>query len=92
MYRNDSTVLPLISIYSKIEDLSVPNSEGRNTKALDRGGKILIFDEPTAVLTPLETEAFFTVLRKFKEQGKSIVIITHKLQEEWKSRTDYGYA
>lgn len=67
---------------SRIEELSVGERQRVEIlKVLYRGGKILIFDEPTAVLTPLETEAFFTVLRKFKEQGKSIVIITHKLQE-----------
>ena len=71
-----------INLDSKIEDLSVGERQRVEIlKVLYRGGKILIFDEPTAVLTPLETEAFFTVLRKFKEQGKSIVIITHKLQE-----------
>ena len=71
-----------INLDSKIEDLSVGERQRVEIlKVLYRGGKILIFDEPTAVLTPLESEAFFTVLRKFKEQGKSIVIITHKLQE-----------
>lgn len=50
-------------------------------KALYRGAEILILDEPTAVLTPQETEKLFTVLRNMKEDGKSIIIITHKLHE-----------
>lgn len=50
-------------------------------KALYRGAEILILDEPTAVLTPQETEKLLTVLRNMKEDGKSIIIITHKLHE-----------
>lgn len=50
-------------------------------KVLYRGADILILDEPTAVLTPQETEKLFAVLRKMKENGKSIIIITHKLHE-----------
>lgn len=50
-------------------------------KVLYRGAKILILDEPTSVLTPQETEKLFTVLRKMKEEGKAIIIITHKLHE-----------
>lgn len=50
-------------------------------KVLYRGADILILDEPTAVLTPQETEKLFTVLRNMKEAGKSIIIITHKLHE-----------
>ena len=41
----------------------------------------MILDEPTAVLTPQETEDFFNILRRMREQGKTIVIITHKLEE-----------
>ena len=48
---------------------------------LYRGAEILILDEPTAVLTPQETEKLFAVLRRMREDGKSIVIITHKLNE-----------
>ena len=50
-------------------------------KALFRGVDILILDEPTAVLTPQEAEKLFNVLRNMKSKGKSIIIITHKLNE-----------
>ena len=50
-------------------------------KLLYRGVDILILDEPTAVLTPQETEKLFTVLRNMREAGHSIIIITHKLHE-----------
>jgi simple sugar transport system ATP-binding protein len=50
-------------------------------KALYRGARILILDEPTAVLTPQEVEEFFKILRSMREQGKTIIIITHKLSE-----------
>ena len=50
-------------------------------KMLYRNVEILIFDEPTAVLTPQEIETFFVTLRKLKKQGKTIILITHKLQE-----------
>ncbi len=50
-------------------------------KQLYRGANILILDEPTAVLTPQETEKLFDVLRNMREAGHSIIIITHKLRE-----------
>jgi simple sugar transport system ATP-binding protein len=50
-------------------------------KALYRRARLLILDEPTAVLTPLEVEDLFAVLRGMRAQGKTIVIITHKLSE-----------
>ena len=50
-------------------------------KVLYRGADILILDEPTAVLTPQETEKLFGVMREMKKDGKAIVIITHKLHE-----------
>ena len=50
-------------------------------KVLYRGAEVLILDEPTAVLTPQETEKLFDVIRNMKEDGKAIVIITHKLNE-----------
>ncbi len=50
-------------------------------KVLYRGADILILDEPTAVLTPQETQKLFDVLRKMRDDGKAIIIITHKLHE-----------
>ncbi|RWO51668.1 ABC transporter ATP-binding protein [Mesorhizobium sp.] len=50
-------------------------------KALYRGAEILILDEPTGVLTPAEADHLFRILRQLKEQGKTIVLITHKLRE-----------
>ncbi len=50
-------------------------------KVLYRGADILILDEPTAVLTPQEIQKLFAVLRRMREAGKSIIIITHKLNE-----------
>jgi simple sugar transport system ATP-binding protein len=50
-------------------------------KALSRKAKILVFDEPTAVLTPQETDELMAIMRQLKESGTSIVFITHKLRE-----------
>ena len=50
-------------------------------KVLYRGANILILDEPTAVLTPQETEKLFAVLKRMRDLGKAIIIITHKLHE-----------
>jgi simple sugar transport system ATP-binding protein len=50
-------------------------------KVLYRGAEILVFDEPTAVLTPQEVEELFNTFRRLKEQGKGIIFITHKLDE-----------
>src|SRR6202165_5502130 len=50
-------------------------------KALYREARILILDEPTAVLTPQEVEEFFQILRRMRDQGKTVIIITHKLEE-----------
>lgn len=65
-----------------IEDLSVGQQQRVELlKALYRDAKVLILDEPTAVLSPQEVEEFFAILRRMKDQGKTIVIITHKLDE-----------
>ena len=67
---------------SEIEQLSVGQQQRVELlKALYRHAKILILDEPTAVLTPIEVEEFFGILRRMREQGKTVVIITHKLAE-----------
>ncbi|MEO8610562.1 MAG: ABC transporter ATP-binding protein [Chloroflexota bacterium] len=50
-------------------------------RALYKGANLLILDEPTAVLTPLEVEDFFTILRKLVNDGRAIIFISHKLQE-----------
>ena len=66
----------------KIYDMSVSQKQTVEiVKALYRGADILILDEPTAVLTPQETDKLFAVLRSMKESGKAIIIITHKMQE-----------
>ena len=65
-----------------IEDLSVGQQQRVELlKALYRNAELLILDEPTAVLSPQEVEEFFAILRRMKEQGKTIIIITHKLEE-----------
>ena len=66
----------------KIYNMSVSQKQTVEiVKVLYRGADILILDEPTAVLTPQETEKLFTVLRNMKKDGKTVVIITHKLHE-----------
>lgn len=66
----------------KIYDMAVSEKQTVEIiKVLYRGADILILDEPTAVLTPQETEKLFAVLRNMRDDGKSIVIITHKLNE-----------
>lgn len=65
-----------------VYDMSVSEKQTLEiVKSLYRGADILILDEPTAVLTPQETDKLFEVMRNMKEDGKSIVIITHKLHE-----------
>ncbi|HRI02897.1 MAG TPA: ABC transporter ATP-binding protein [Pyrinomonadaceae bacterium] len=65
-----------------IENMSVGQQQRVELlKALYRDAKLLILDEPTAVLSPQEVVEFFSILRRMKEQGKTIIIITHKLDE-----------
>src|SRR5437868_5339115 len=65
-----------------IEDLSVGQQQRVELlKALYRKAALLILDEPTAVLTPRDVDEFFAILRRMREQGKTVVIITHKLSE-----------
>ncbi len=71
-----------VNLDTLVEDLSVGDRQRLEIlKALHRGARILILDEPTAVLTAQETEQLFTVLRRLRESGKTILIITHKLKE-----------
>ncbi|NLL63108.1 MAG: ABC transporter ATP-binding protein [Ruminococcaceae bacterium] len=66
----------------KIYDMSVSEKQAVEIiKVLYRGADILILDEPTAVLTPQETQRLFSILRRMKKDGKAIIIITHKLHE-----------
>ena len=66
----------------RVHDMSVSEKQTIEIlKVLYRGADILILDEPTAVLTPQETQKLFAVLRKMKADGKSIIIITHKMHE-----------
>ena len=68
--------------YQKIYNMSVSQKQTVEiVKVLYRGADILILDEPTAVLTPQETEKLFAVLRNMRDDGKAIVIITHKMHE-----------
>ena len=66
----------------KIHEMAVSEKQTVEIiKVLYRGAEILILDEPTAVLTPQETEKLFNVLRNMRDDGKSIIIITHKMHE-----------
>lgn len=66
----------------KIYEMSVSEKQTVEiVKVLYRGADILILDEPTAVLTPQETQKLFAVLRRMRDDGKAIIIITHKLHE-----------
>jgi len=65
-----------------VEDITVGQQQRVEIlKALYRGADILVLDEPTAVLTPQEAQELFTILRTLTEQGKSIIFISHKLNE-----------
>ena len=71
-----------VQLDARVADLPVGDRQRLEIlKALYRGAKILILDEPTAVLTPQETEQLFGVLRLLREQGTTILLITHKLKE-----------
>lgn len=71
-----------IDLNKKIYEMSVSEKQTLEiVKVLYRGADILILDEPTAVLTPQETQKLFGVIRNMRNDGKSIIIITHKLAE-----------
>ena len=67
-----------------ISDLSVGEAQRVEIlKVLFRGARILVLDEPTAVLSPPEVRELWTVLRKLRDNGDTIVLITHRLDEAW---------
>lgn len=71
-----------VDLDATVGDLTVGDRQRLEIlKALYRGARILILDEPTAVLTPQETEQLFEVLRSLRAQGTTILLITHKLKE-----------
>ena len=71
-----------IDLKKKVYNMTVSEKQTLEiVKTLYRGANLLILDEPTAVLTPQETDKLFAVLRNMKKDGKSIIIITHKLNE-----------
>ena len=71
-----------IDPYQKVYSMSVSQKQTVEiVKVLYRGADIFILDEPTAVLTPQETKKLFAVLKNMQKAGKSIIIITHKLNE-----------
>ncbi|WP_458701036.1 ABC transporter ATP-binding protein [Sulfurospirillum sp. 1307] len=71
-----------VDLDARIDSIPVGQQQRVETiKALYRGAKILILDEPTGVLTPQEADQLFDILRALKKQGTTIIIITHKLRE-----------
>ena len=71
-----------LDLNQKVYEMSVSQKQTLEiVKVLYRVADILILDEPTAVLTPQETERLFTVIRNMKADGKAVIIITHKLHE-----------
>jgi general nucleoside transport system ATP-binding protein len=67
---------------ARIQDITVAQQQRVEIlKALYRGAEILVLDEPTAVLTPQEAKELFMIIRELKAQGKSIIFISHKLNE-----------
>ncbi|MFZ4629229.1 MAG: ABC transporter ATP-binding protein [Blastocatellia bacterium] len=71
-----------LDLDQRVETLSVGQQQRVElVKALYRGARILILDEPTAVLSPPEVDDFFRILRTMRDQGRTIIIITHKLHE-----------
>jgi ABC-type uncharacterized transport system ATPase subunit len=71
-----------VDLDAKVEDLPVGLQQRVEIlKALYRGAKVLILDEPTGVLTPQEADELFRILRDLKSQGRTVILITHKLRE-----------
>ena len=75
-----------LSLNKKVRDISVGMQQRTEiVKVLYRNANILIFDEPTAVLTPQEIDSFIEILKNFRRENKAIILITHKLDEIKKS-------
>lgn len=71
-----------LDLSAKVRDISVGMQQRTEImKILYREANILIFDEPTAVLTPQEIETFLSIIKNLKKEGKAIILITHKLEE-----------
>ena len=71
-----------LSLDKKVRDISVGMQQRTEiVKVLYRNADILIFDEPTAVLTPQEIESFIEILKSFRKENKAVILITHKLDE-----------
>jgi simple sugar transport system ATP-binding protein len=71
-----------VDLGARVEDLPVGQRQRLEIlKVLYRGAKVLVLDEPTAVLTPQETQHLFSVLRTLRDQGTTVILITHKLDE-----------
>ena len=79
---------------AKIADISVGMQQRVEIlKTLYRGAEILIFDEPTAVLTPQEIKELITIMKALIKEGKSIILITHKVKRNYGSlRPSHGYS
>ena len=78
-----------VDLDAKVRDISVGMQQKVEIlKALYRGAKLLILDEPTAVLTPLEVDELIEIMKSLVDDGKAIIIITHKLKEIKKSADD----
>jgi simple sugar transport system ATP-binding protein len=74
-----------VDLDARVSDLSVGDRQRLEIlKVLYRGARVLILDEPTAVLTPQETNHLFGVLSRLREQGTTVILITHKLDEVMK--------
>jgi ABC-type uncharacterized transport system ATPase subunit len=72
----------VVDPHAKVEDITVGQQQRVEIlKALYRGADILVLDEPTAVLTPQEAKELFAIIRSLTAQGKSVIFITHKLNE-----------
>jgi ABC-type uncharacterized transport system ATPase subunit len=71
-----------VPLNTRVDDLSVGQRQRAEIlRALDRGAKLLILDEPTSVLTPGETELLFPALRRLRDAGHGLIFISHKLDE-----------